>query len=172
MPTEPTPAFVPVGVAVLTISDTRTLADDTSGRVLVDGAVDLGHSLADRAIVKDDLEVIVAQLQRWIARPDISVILTTGGTGITRRDVTPEAVEAVIDKAIPGFGELFRWLSYESVGTSTVQSRALAGLAQQTLIFALPGSSGACRDAWEGILKSQLDSRHRPCNFIQLLPRL
>ncbi|HAN31386.1 MAG TPA: molybdenum cofactor biosynthesis protein B [Myxococcales bacterium] len=169
---DPGRSFVCVGVAVLTISDTRTLQTDTSGQVLADGVNTLGHRLIERAWVTDDVEQIQATLRAWIARDDISIILTTGGTGITRRDVTPEAVSELIDKPIDGFGELFRWLSYSSVGTSTIQSRALAGVAEQTLIFALPGSSGACRDAWQGILVSQLDSRHRPCNFIELLPRL
>ncbi len=164
--------FVPVGVAVLTVSDTRTEETDKSGRILVDRAAGLGHRIVAKVICTDDADEVEAQLRAWVADDDVSVILTTGGTGITGRDVTPEAVRRVLTKEIPGFGELFRWLSWKTIGTSTVQSRALAGLAEQTLIFALPGSTGACKDAWDGILSTQLDSRHLPCNFIELLPRL
>ncbi len=164
--------FVTVGVAVLTVSDTRTDATDTSGALLAERATSLGHQLIAKEIVPDDTEVVIAQLRDWVSNPDISVILTTGGTGVTRRDITPEAVHQVFEKEIPGFGELFRHLSYASIGTSTIQSRATAGVADSTYIFALPGSTGACRDAWDQILKWQLDARFRPCNFIELLPRL
>lgn len=164
--------FVPVRIAVLTVSDSRSLKEDRSGDVLVERLTTAGHGLADRALVRDEVTAIVAQLRAWIADPEVDAILTTGGTGVTGRDVTPEAVRQVLDKEIPGFGELFRWLSYQTIGTSTIQSRALAGVADGTYIFALPGSTGACRDAWDGILGSQLDSRHRPCNFVELMPRL
>ena len=162
----------PVAIAVLTVSDSRDLQSDTSGQLLVERAETGGHILVDRALVKDEQGLIEAHLRQWIARPDIEVILLTGGTGITRRDVTPEAVHAVMDKHIPGFGELFRALSYEKIGTSTIQSRATAAVAGGTLIFALPASTGASADAWDLILSNQLDSRYRPCNFVQMLPRL
>lgn len=165
-------AFVPLRVAVLTLTDSRTEADDRSGAYLAEAAQAAGHQLVLKRILPDDRAEIEAALRALIADPGVDVVLSTGGTGITRRDVTPEAVAAVLDKELPGFGELFRWLSYQTVGTSTIQSRALAGVAGQTLIFALPGSTGACRDAWEGILVHQLDARHRPCNFAELLPRL
>ncbi|MGE0785506.1 MAG: molybdenum cofactor biosynthesis protein B [Sandaracinaceae bacterium] len=165
-------AFVPLRVAVLTISDTRTERDDRSGDLLVERVGTAGHALAARTIVTDDRAAIEAQLRAWIADPEIDVVLATGGTGITARDVTPEALDAVIEKAIPGFGELFRQLSYQVIGTSTIQSRACAGVANRTLLFALPGSPSACRDAWDGILVHQLDSRFRPCNFAELLPRM
>lgn len=165
-------AFVPLRVAVLTLTDSRTEADDRSGAYLAEAAQAAGHQLVLKRILPDDRAEIEAALRALIADPGVDVVLSTGGTGITRRDVTPEAVAAVLDKELPGFGELFRWLSYQTVGTSTIQSRALAGVAGQTLIFALPGSTGACRDAWEGILMHQLDARHRPCNFAELLPRL
>jgi molybdenum cofactor biosynthesis protein B len=164
--------FVPLRIAVLTVSDTRTLAQDTSGNLLCERAMAAGHELVARALVRDERDEIEARLNAWIDDETIDVVLTTGGTGVTARDVTPEAVEAVCEKLIPGFGELFRWQSYATIGTSTIQSRALAGVARGTYIFALPGSTGACRDAWDGILASQLDSRHRPCNFAELLPRL
>ena len=164
--------FVPVNIAVLTVSDTRALADDKSGQVLVERIVSAGHKVARREIVKDEIDLIVSQLRRWIASPDVDVIVATGGTGVTGRDVTPEAFRQVIEKEIPGFGELFRWLSYQKIKTSTVQSRALAGVAEGKYLFALPGSPGACRDAWDDILKEQLDARHRPCNFVELMPRL
>jgi molybdenum cofactor biosynthesis protein B len=166
------PSFTPLRIAVLTVSDTRTLADDASGQLLADQLQAEGHRLAARELVCDDLASIEATLIRLIGSPEVDVILTTGGTGVTGRDVTPEAVSAVCDKEIPGFGELFRMLSYQHIGASTIQSRACAGVAQGTYIFALPGSTSACRDAWEWILKSQLDSRTRPCNFAKLLPRL
>ena len=157
---------------MLTVSDTRTLADDRSGDRLVERLTDAGHELADRAIVRDDPEAIVGKLHAWIDDAGVDVILTTGGTGVTGRDITPEALARVWDKEIPGFGELFRWLSYQSIGTSTIQSRATAGVARGTYLFALPGSTGAVKDAWDGILASQLDIRHRPCNFVELMPRL
>lgn len=165
-------AFVPVHIAVLTVSDTRTEADDRSGRVLVDRLTAAGHVLAARAIVEDDVDRIVAKLEAWIADPGIDVVLATGGTGVTGRDVTPEAFQSVYEKEIPGFGELFRMLSFQKIGTATVQSRATAGVARGTYLFALPGSPGACKDAWDDILAAQLDSRTRPCNFVELFDRL
>ena len=157
---------------MLTVSDSRTLADDRSGDALVGRLSAAGHILADRLIVRDDVSMIVSRLHAWIDDPQIDCIITTGGTGVTGRDVTPEAIERVQDKPIPGFGELFRWLSYQTIGTSTVQSRACACVTRGTYIFALPGSTGAVKDGWDGILKDQLDSRHRPCNFVELMPRL
>ena len=164
--------FVPLGMAVLTISDTRTRESDRSGTYLVEALTAAGHRLVDRRIVRDEVDMIAGVLQEWLAGEDVQVILTTGGTGITRRDVTPEVVTRFLDKPIPGFGELFRMLSYRQIGPATIQSRALAGVARGRLVFALPGSPGACRDAWEGILKWQLDNRCRPCNFVELLPQL
>ena len=164
--------FVPVRIAVLTVSDTRTLADDKSGNVLVERLQAAGHRLADRDIVKDDFDVIVARLRAWIADTDVDVVIATGGTGVTGRDVSPEAFQSVYEKEIAGFGEVFRMLSYEKIGTSTIQSRATAGVSGGTYLFAVPGSPGACRDAWDGILASQLDYRHRPCNFVELMDRL
>ena len=164
--------FVPVRIAVLTVSDTRTLGDDRSGDTLVQRLTEAGHFLADRAIVKDDRETIADKFSEWIEDPGVEVVLSTGGTGVTGRDVTPEAVERVMDKEIPGFGELFRMLSYAKIGTSTIQSRALGAVASGTYIFALPGSPGACKDAWDDILVHQLDARYRPCNFVELMPRL
>ena len=172
MPIDATAAFLPVRIAVLTVSDTRTLADDRSGDTLVARLQAAGHILADRAIDRDDVATIVATLDRWIDDPQVDCIVTTGGTGVTGRDVTPEAIERVQDKPIPGFGELFRWLSFQTIGTSTVQSRACACVARGTYIFALPGSTGAVKDGWDGILATQLDSRHKPCNFVELMPRL
>lgn len=172
MPIDPDAEFRPVRIAVLTVSDTRGPADDRSGDTLVDRLTSAGHILADRHIVRDDSDMIVAQLHRWIDDPEVDCIITTGGTGVTGRDVTPEAIERVQDKPIPGFGELFRWLSFQSIGTSTVQSRACACVTRGTYIFALPGSTGAVKDGWDGILKDQLDSRHKPCNFVELMPRL
>jgi molybdenum cofactor biosynthesis protein B len=154
------------------VSDTRTPADDRSGDTLAERLTKAGHTLAARAIVKDDLPSIVAQLNTWIDAPDIDVVLATGGTGVTGRDVTPEAVLSVCEKEIPGFGELFRWISFQKIGTSTIQSRATAGVTRGTYLFALPGSPGACRDAWDEILVHQLDNRFRPCNFVELMPRL
>jgi molybdenum cofactor biosynthesis protein B len=172
MPIDPNLPFLPVRIAVLTVSDTRGLEDDRSGDTLVARLTEAGHVLADRAIRRDDADGIVAELHRWIDDESIDCIITTGGTGVTGRDVTPEAIERVADKMIPGFGELFRWLSYAKIGTSTVQSRACACVARGTYIFALPGSTGAVEDGWDDILKDQLDSRHRPCNFVELMPRL
>ena len=164
--------FLPVNIAVLTVSDTRTEADDKSGNTLVEMIASAGHRVARRRIVKDEQGAIVSQLREWVADPEIAVVISTGGTGVTGRDVTPEAFQSVYEKEIAGFGELFRWLSYQKVGTSTIQSRATAGVAGGTYLFALPGSPGACRDGWEGILVHQLDNRHRPCNFVELMPRL
>lgn len=164
--------FLPVNIAVLTVSDTRTPETDTSGQALVDRLTAAGHRLADRAIIRDDADLIAAQFRRWIDDPAVDVVISTGGTGLTGRDVTPEALNRVIEKEIPGFGELFRWISFQKIGTSTIQSRAMAGLANGTYLFALPGSTGACRDGWDGILSTQLDSRFRPCNFVELMPRL
>ena len=172
MPIDESRAFVPVRIAVLTVSDTRTPDNDTSGDRLVQRLGDAGHVLADRAIVRDEVSLLTAMLERWIDDPQIDVILTTGGTGVTGRDVTPEALAALPGKDIPGFGELFRWLSFQSIGTSTIQSRACARVVRGTYIFALPGSTGAVTDAWDGILASQLDSRFRPCNFVELMGRL
>jgi molybdenum cofactor biosynthesis protein B len=167
-----TKPFLPVNIAVLTVSDTRTEADDKSGRTLAELIVRDGHRLAARAIVRDDIAAIVAQLKAWIADAAIDVVISSGGTGVTGRDVTPEAFRQVYEKEIEGFGELFRMLSYEKVKTSTIQSRATGGVAGGTYLFALPGSPGACRDGWDDILKWQLDSRHRPCNLVELMPRL
>ena len=164
--------FVPVNIAVLTVSDTRTEKTDKSGEILVNKLKDAGHTLVEKTIVPDEQSTIISKLQQWILDPKVEVVLATGGTGVTGRDVTPEAFSAVYEKEITGFGELFRQLSYELIGTSTIQSRATAGVAAGTYLFALPGSTGACRDAWDGILLSQLDIRHRPCNFAELLPRL
>lgn len=172
MPIDESRAFLPVRIAVLTISDTRSLADDRSGDALVERLTKAGHILAEREVLKDDRDLIVARLHALIDNPEVDCIITTGGTGVTGRDVTPEALEQVADKMIPGFGELFRWLSYATIGTSTVQSRACACVARGTYIFALPGSTGAVKDGWDGILATQLDSRHRPCNFVELMPRL
>ncbi|KAF0139846.1 MAG: molybdenum cofactor biosynthesis protein B [Rhodospirillaceae bacterium] len=165
-------SFVPVNIAIMTVSDTRILATDTSGQALVDRLTAAGHTLVDRAIIPDDIDQIVTRLRAWIADPQVDVVITTGGTGVTGRDVTPEAFKQVIEKKIEGFGELFRWLSYEKIGTSTMQSRALGGVANGTCLFAVPGSTNACRDAWDGILVWQLDGRHRPCNLVELMPRL
>lgn len=164
--------FLAVNIAIITVSDTRTAADDRSGDALVERIDGAGHKVAFRTIVRDDLAAIRAQVQGCIADPQIDVVLTTGGTGVTGRDVTPEAVEALFEKPIPGFGELFRQLSYAKIGTSTIQSRATGGVANGTYIFALPGSPSACRDAWDDILVWQLDNRHRPCNLVELMPRL
>lgn len=165
-------AFVPLRLAVLVISDTRTEADDRSGKVLKERALGAGHEVVAHAIVPDDQARVVEQLRTWIADPQVDAVVSTGSTGITGRDIAPEAFRSVYDKEIEGFGELFRRLSFESVGVSTIQSRATAGVAGGTLLFALPGSPGACRDGWDGILVHQLDIRYRPCNFAELLPRL
>ncbi|MEE2890972.1 MAG: molybdenum cofactor biosynthesis protein B [Pseudomonadota bacterium] len=163
--------FRPLNIAVLTVSDTRTEADDTSGALLIERLVAAGHYLADRAIEPDDRYRLRARVSAWIADPRVEAVLTTGGTGFTGRDTTPEALAPLFDKTIDGFGELFRQLSYDEIGTSTIQSRAIAGLANGTLIFSMPGSSGACRTAWDRILIAQLDVRHRPCNFVELIDR-
>ncbi len=165
-------AFVAVNIAVLTVSDSRSEADDKSGQTLVDRLTKAGHNLAARAIVRDDVEAIVAQLKSWIAAHEIDAVISTGGTGLTGRDVTPEAFESVYEKEIAGFGELFRMISYDKIKTSTMQSRATGGVAGGTYLFALPGSPGACRDGWDEILKWQLDIRYRPCNLVELMPRL
>lgn len=164
--------FIPVNIAVLTVSDTRTAANDTSGDALAERVAKAGHRVAARAIEKDDAGAIEALLRLWIADKQVDVVITTGGTGITGRDVTPEAFDRVLEKRIEGFGELFRMLSYQKIGTSTMQSRALGGVAHGTYLFALPGSTGAVKDAWDDILLFQLDNRHRPCNLVELMPRL
>jgi molybdopterin adenylyltransferase len=164
--------FVPVRIAVLTVSDTRALAEDRSGAVLVERLEAAGHRLADRAIVRDEIAEIREKLLGWIADPAVDAVISTGGTGLTGRDVTVEAHESVYEKTIPGFAILFTMLSAEKIGTSAIQSRACAGVAGGTYLFALPGSPGACRDAWDGILAAQLDYRHRPCNFVEIMPRL
>lgn len=164
--------FIPVNIAVLTVSDTRTAANDTSGDALAERIVKAGHRVVARVIEKDDTGAIERRLRVWIADPEIDVVITNGGTGVTGRDVTPEAFEHVLEKKIEGFGELFRMLSYQKIGTSTMQSRALGGVAGGTYLFALPGSTGAVKDAWDDILLSQLDNRHRPCNLVELMPRL
>jgi molybdenum cofactor biosynthesis protein B len=167
-----TKPFRALEIAVLTVSDTRTLADDRSGDALVERLERAGHRLAGRDLVADDVEAIVARLEAWIADPSVHIVITTGGTGVTGRDVTPEAFARVCEKTIPGFGELFRMLSYQKIGTSALQSRATAGIAGATYLFALPGSTGAVRDGWDLVLEPQLDLRHQPCNFAELLPRL
>jgi len=172
MPIDESRAFVAVSIAVLTVSDTRTEADDRSGQTLVERLTAAGHTLAAKAIVRDDIGAISAQLKAWIADPGVDVVIATGGTGVTGRDVTPEAFASVYEKEIAGFGELFRMLSFQKIGASTIQSRATAGVAGGTYLFALPGSPGACRDGWDDILRWQLDIRFRPCNFVELMPRL
>jgi len=164
--------FKPLNIAVLTVSDTRELASDTSGDVLAGRIAEAGHTLAERAIVSDDLAAIRRTVQGWISSPGVNVVITTGGTGFTARDVTPEAVKPLFEKEIEGFAVIFHMISFEQVATSTIQSRACGGLAKGTYIFCLPGSPGACKDAWDGILKWQLDSRHRPCNLVEIMPRL
>lgn len=172
MPIDQTGEFLPVRIAVLSVSDTRGPAEDTSGDTLVARLTTAGHVLAARAIERDNLNSIIERFAGWIEDPEIDVVIATGGTGVTGRDVTPEAVEAVAEKMIPGFGEVFRWKSFAKIGTSTIQSRACACVAGGTYIFALPGSTGAVKDGWDDILRDQLDSRYRPCNFVELLPRL
>lgn len=167
-----TRTFIPVAIAILTISDTRREKDDESGNVLEARLKEAGHKLAARAIVHDDVGEITAQLLRWIADPAIDVVIGTGGTGLTGRDVTPEAFESLFEKKIDGFGEIFRMLSFQKIGSSTIQSRATGGVAGGTYLFAVPGSPSACKDAWDDLLKTQLDSRNRPCNLVQLMPRL
>ena len=169
---DPARPFRSLNIAVLTVSDSRTLDDDRSGDVLVERLIAAGHHLADRALVRDEPEAIAARFRQWIDDPNVDVVISTGGTGVTGRDVTPEALNAVIEKPIPGFGELFRMISFGKIGTSALQSRATAGVAGNTYLFALPGSPGACRDGWDEILVHQLDIRFRPCNFAELLPRL
>jgi molybdenum cofactor biosynthesis protein B len=164
--------FLPVGIAVLTVSDTRTLADDRSGDVLVERLTAAGHRLAGRAIVPDDVEAIRAAVRAWIADAAVDAVITTGGTGFTGRDVTPEALEPLFEKRMDGFSWVFHQISFQKIGTSTIQSRATAGVAGGTYIFCLPGSPGACKDGWDGILAMQLDFRHRPCNFVEIMPRL
>ncbi|WP_371348675.1 molybdenum cofactor biosynthesis protein B [Ancylobacter sp. IITR112] len=169
--TDETP-FVPLSIAVLTISDTRTLAEDRSGTTLAERIEKAGHRLADRAIVPDDVEAIRASVAGWIADEAVDVVITTGGTGFTGRDVTPEAVEPLFEKRMEGFSTVFHMVSFAKIGTSTLQSRATAGVANSTYVFCLPGSPGACRDGWDEILVHQLDIRHKPCNFVEILPRL
>jgi molybdenum cofactor biosynthesis protein B len=164
--------FVPLNIAVLTISDSRSLADDKSGATLADRLVAAGHSLAARDIVTDDVDAIRAKIRSWISDPGVDVVITTGGTGFTGRDVTPEAVEPLFEKRMDGFSIAFHMMSYAKIGTSTIQSRATAGVAGATYIFCLPGSPGACRDGWDGILVHQLDYRTKPCNFVEIMPRL
>ncbi|MBY0297418.1 MAG: molybdenum cofactor biosynthesis protein B [Methylobacterium sp.] len=172
MPLDTARPFIPLRIAVLTVSDTRTLADDRSGDTLAARLSEAGHALAARAIVPDEVAVIRGQVQAWIADPGIDVVITTGGTGFTGRDVTPEALEPLFEKRMDGFSAIFHRISYDKIGTSTLQSRATAGVAGATYVFVLPGSPGACRDAWDGILAAQLDYRHRPCNFVEIMPRL
>jgi molybdopterin adenylyltransferase len=169
---DPERAFKPINIAVLTVSDTRGPDEDTSGDILVERIKAAGHRLAGRAIEIDDALRVASRLNNWIDDPAVDAVITTGGTGLTGRDVTPEALDRVKDKDIPGFGEIFRLISYRTIGTSTVQSRACAVIARGTYIFALPGSNGAVKDGWDGILAEQLDSRNRPCNFVELMPRL
>ena len=173
MAIDPDKTFTPINIAVLTVSDTRTAENDTSGDILAARITDAGHNLAARLIIKDDANLLASKFNDWINDRQIDAIVSTGGTGLTGRDVTPEALAQLDDaRDIPGFGELFRWLSYKTIGTSTVQSRACAVVARGTYIFALPGSNGAVKDGWDGILAEQLDSRNRPCNLVELMPRL
>lgn len=169
---EKEPPFVPLRIAVLTISDTRDESTDTSGQALIERLQTAGHALAERAIVRDDIYRMRAIISRWIADDNVNAVLTTGGTGLTGRDRTPEAIRPLLDKEIEGFGEMFRAISYEEIRTSTLQSRAFAGIARDTFIFCLPGSTGACRTAWDRLIKDQLDYRNRPCNLVEMLPRL
>ena len=164
--------FLPINIAVLTVSDTRTELDDVSGQTLVTGLTDAGHNLIDKKIVPDDIYQVRAAVSHWIADPLVNAIITTGGTGVTGRDGTPEAILPLLDKVLNGFGEVFRMISYQDIKSSTMQSRAIAGVANATYIFCVPGSSGACRTAWESLIKEQLDYRTRPCNLVQLMPRL
>ena len=159
--------FIPVNIAVLTVSDTRTEENDTPGKVLVEGLQSAGHQLADKKITHDDLYQIRAIVSQWIASTDVEAILITGGTGFAKRDITPEAIAPLLDKQVDGFGELFRHISYQDIGTSTIQSRAIAGLANETVIFCMPGSTNACRTAWEGIIADQLNSTYKPCNYVK-----
>ena len=172
MAVDPSRVFKPLQIALLTVSDSRELATDTSGDILAERIKTAGHHLVERAIEKDEVQLICNRLNNWIDDRGVDCVITTGGTGLTGRDVTPEALDRVKDKDIPGFGELFRWISFETIGTSTVQSRAAAVVARGTYVFALPGSNGAVKDGWDRILAEQLDSRNRPCNFVELMPRL
>ncbi len=169
---QPERQFIPLRIAVLTISDTRSEETDTSGKTLVERLTKAGHRLAEKAIVRDDIYQIRAVVSRWIADPEVQVVLTTGGTGVTGRDGTPEAVQVLLDKEIEGFGETFRSISFAEIKTSTIQSRAIAGVANGTYIFCLPGSSGACKTGWDQLIEAQLDYRTRPCNLVELMPRL
>lgn len=172
MPIDQTKEFLPLNIAILTLSDSRTLENDISGQVLVDRLLEAGHTLADRAIIKDEKDDLRAQLKKWIADDAIQVIISTGGTGLTGRDITPEIFHKLYDKEIEGFGEIFRHISYKLIGTSTLQSRATGGVANGTYMFAVPGSPGACKDAWDNIFSEQLDIRFMPCNFAEMMPRL
>ena len=172
MAIDPTRTFKPINIALLTVSDTRGPEDDTSGDILAERIRSKGHTLVTRAIERDDATRIASRLNNWIDDRAIDAVVITGGTGLTGRDVTPEALDRVKTRDIPGFGELFRWISYQTIGTSTIQSRACAVVARGTYIFALPGSNGAVKDGWDRILDEQLDSRNRPCNFVELMPRL
>lgn len=167
----PNAEFIPVNIAIMTVSDSRTEENDKSGGALVERLTAAGHKLADKRIVKDDRYLIRAVLSTWIADPGIQAVITTGGTGLTGRDITPEAVSPLFDKEIEGFGEMFRWISWQDIKTSTIQSRAVAGLANGTAIFCLPGSTGACRTGWDDIIVHQLDHRHKPCNLVEMMPR-
>jgi len=164
--------FIPVGIAVLTVSDTRSLAEDKSGQTLADRITEAGHKLIDRAIVTDDAELIREKVLGWSRDKRIDVVITTGGTGFTGRDVTPDALEPIFEKRMDGFSAVFHRISYDKIGVSTIQSRATGGVVNQTFVFVLPGSPGACRDAWDGIIRDQLDYRHMPCNFVEIMPRL
>ncbi len=172
MPIDQTKEFLPLNIAILTLSDSRTLEDDISGQVLVDKLTDAGHNLSERAIIKDDKNDLRAQLNKWITDDAIQVIISTGGTGLTGRDITPEIFHELYDKEIEGFGEIFRHISFKLIGTSTLQSRATGGVANGTYMFAVPGSPGACKDAWNHIFSEQLDIRFKPCNFAEMMPRL
>ncbi|OJW68008.1 MAG: molybdenum cofactor biosynthesis protein B [Sphingomonadales bacterium 63-6] len=172
MAVDPARIFKPINIALLTVSDTRGPDEDTSGDILADRIKTAGHKLVARALEKDDVAIITQRLNNWIDDQSVDAVIITGGTGLTGRDVTPEALDRVKEKDIPGFGELFRWISYNTIGTSTVQSRACAVVSRGTYVFALPGSNGAVKDGWDGILAEQLDSRNRPCNFVELMPRL
>ena len=165
-------AFAPIGIAVMTISDSRTPETDKSGDLLAERILGAGHRLAGREIVEDDIGQIQSMVKSWIAQPEVDAVITTGGTGVTGRDITPEAMRGIFDKEIEGFGEMFRWLSFKKIGTSALQSRAIGGVAGGTYIFSLPGSPSACKDGWDDILQWQLDIRHQPCNFVEIMPRL
>ena len=172
MPIDQTKEFLPLNIAILTLSDSRTLENDISGQVLVDNLLEAGHNLSDRAIIKDDKNDLRAQLNKWIADDAIQIIISTGGTGLTGRDITPEIFHELYEKEIEGFGEIFRHISFKLIGTSTLQSRATGGVANGTYMFAVPGSPGACKDAWNHIFSEQLDIRFKPCNFAEMMPRL